>query len=498
MNRKAAKAIGLLSFCLATSCATQHETANEERKPNIIYILADDLGYGDLSCYGQQKFKTPNIDRLAAEGMLFTQHYAGTSVCAPSRSSLMTGLHTGHTYVRDNRGMHGGQFPLPDSALTLPELLKKAGYVTGVFGKWGLGYPGSEGDPVNQGVDQFFGYISQTLAHNYYPWDLWHNKEKVIIRENEGEKQGVYAPILIQEKALQFMEDNKDTTFFLFVPTVIPHAELVAPEEYIAKFLKKSPPERANEIYSNFGPETPFKGVDHMGEPRFKTGGYGSQNYPHAVFAAMVTVLDHQVGEIMDKVKALGLEDNTIIIFSSDNGPHHEGGADPDFFNSNGPFRGYKRDVTEGGLRVPMIARWTGKIKSGSKSDHISAFWDVMPTLADLAGIEAPSGLDGISFLPALLNKEQPQHDYVYWEFHSEGKKQAVRMGNWKALRTGLADNPDAPVELYDLSKDVGEEHNVAAEHTDIAKKMLDIMREAHTEDANWPFFTKKENNVEN
>lgn len=490
MKRTTTKLTILLSVCLATSCAIQHaETANNERQPNIIYILADDLGYGDLSCYGQQRFNTPNIDRLAAEGILFTQHYAGTSVCAPSRSSLMTGLHTGHTFVRDNRGMHEGQFPLPDSAFTLPELLKGAGYVTGVFGKWGLGFPGSEGDPVNQGVDEFFGYISQTLAHNYYPWDLWHNKGKIIIKENEGEKQGIYAPRLIQEKALAFMEENKDTTFFLFVPSVIPHAELIAPKEYTAKFLKKSPPEQPNEFYSKLAPEKPYQGVDHIDEPRFKTGGYGSQNYPHAVFAAMVTVLDDQVGEIMDKVKALGLEDNTIIIFSSDNGPHHEGGGDPDFFNSNGPFRGYKRDVTEGGLRVPMIARWPGKIKGGSRTDHISAFWDVMPTLADLVGTEKPAGLDGISFLPTLLGEAQSQHEYLYWEFHSQGKKQAVRMGNWKALRTGLADDPDAPVELYDLSKDVGEEHNVAAEHPDIAKKMLKIMQDAHTEDANWPFF---------
>lgn len=487
--------IALTSWgCSSNSGKEVQKTESESRKPNIIYILADDLGYGDLSCYGQQKFETPNIDRLAAEGMLFSQHYAGTTVCAPSRSALMTGLHTGHTYVRGNRSVNEGQYPLPDSALILPELLKQAGYVTGAFGKWGLGYPGSEGDPLRQGIDEFFGFNSQTLAHNYYPWELWHNKERVILKENEGEKRGIYAPELIHEKALAFIEQNKDTAFFLFVPSILPHAELLAPEAYMAQFGEKSSPEPPYEFISKFAPETPYEGTDDMNEPRFKTGDYGSQAYPHAAFAAMVTVLDDQVGEIMDKVKELGLAEHTLIIFTSDNGPHLEGGADPDFFNSNGPFRGYKRDLYEGGIRVPMIASWPGKIRAGSETDHISAFWDVLPTLSTIAEIEIPQDTDGISFLPLLLDKgEQQEHDYLYWEFHEQGKKQAVRMGKWKAVKTEIADNPDGPIELYDLAVDAGEEQNLADQHPEVVQEMERIMQEAHQEDPAWPFFTQAE-----
>jgi arylsulfatase A len=457
------------------------------KKPNIIYILADDLGYGDLSCYGQQKFSTPHIDRLAAEGKLFTQHYAGSTVCAPSRSALMTGLHTGHTYVRGNRGLNGGQYPLPDSVVTLAELLKEAGYVTGAFGKWGLGYPGSEGDPVNQGFDEFFGYNSQTIAHNYYPWDLYHNTEKITLAENEGENQGLYAPHLIQEKTLAFLEQHQDTTFFLYVPSIVPHAEMVAPKEYMAQFGEY---DASGAFKSAFAPEKPFKGVDRINDDRFKVGGYGSQAHPRAAFAAMVTLLDDQVGEIMAKVKELGLEENTIIIFTSDNGPHREGGADPDFFNSNGPFKGYKRDLYEGGIRVPMIAKWPGQIRAGSTSDHISAFWDVLPTACELAGVAVPAGMDGISFLPALQGKEeQRQHEYLYWEFHEQGKKQAVRKGDWKAVRTGLAKNPNAPVELYNLAEDQGEERNVADQHPERVREMEAIMQKEHVADPAWPFF---------
>lgn len=495
MSRTTTTLLSLLCICFACSRAKEPTTEAMRfngKKPNIIYILADDLGYGDLSCYGQQKFKTPNIDRLAAEGKLFTQHYAGTTVCAPSRSALMTGLHTGHTYVRGNRGINGGQYPLPDSAVTLAELLKEVGYVTGAFGKWGLGYPGSEGDPVKQGFDEFFGYNSQTIAHNYYPWDLYHNTEKIVLPENEGEKRGVYAPQLIQEKTLAFLEQHQDTTFFLYVPSIVPHAELVAPEEYMDLFNENYSSEQPSDFKSVFAPEKPYRGVDRMGEDRFKVGGYGSQDNPRAAFAAMVTLLDDQVGEIMAKVKELGLEENTLIIFTSDNGPHKEAGADPDFFNSNGPFKGYKRDLYEGGIRVPMIAKWPGQIEAGSTSDHISAFWDVMPTACELAGIEVPTALDGISFLPALQGKkEQRQHAYLYWEFHEQGKKQAVRKGDWKAIRTGLAKNPEAPVELYNLAEDPGEERNVAGQHPELVREMQEIMQKEHREDPVWPFFSQ-------
>ncbi|GEO06458.1 arylsulfatase [Adhaeribacter aerolatus] len=491
MTKVASKLIGLLFFLFACSPAKQqNETATKEQKPNIIYILADDLGYGDLSCYGQQKFSTPNIDRLAAEGMLFRQHYAGTAVCAPSRSALMTGQHTGHTFVRGNKGINDGQYPLPDSAYTLPELLKQAGYVTGAFGKWGLGFPGSVGEPLKQGFDEFFGYNSQTIAHNYYPWDLWHNREKITLPENAGVKQGTYAPALIQEKTLAFIEQHKDTSFFLYVPSIIPHAELIAPSAYMDQFLEKAAP--GQPAKSKFAPETAYQGVDDLNAPRFKVGGYGSQPYPRAAFAAMMKVLDDQVGQIMEKVKTLGLEKNTIIIFTSDNGPHQEGGADPDFFNSNGPLRGYKRDLYEGGIRVPMIACWPGKIQANSTSDHISAFWDVMPTLAEVVNIKKPENTDGISFLPTLLGQAgQQQHNYLYWEFHEQGKKQAVRLGDWKGIRLGLAKNPVSPLELYNLKEDIGEERNVADQHPEVVKEMQQIMQQSHSEDPNWPFLVQ-------
>ncbi|MCC5939306.1 MAG: arylsulfatase [Lunatimonas sp.] len=462
--------------------------STQESKPtNIIYILADDLGYGDVGVYGQEKFATPNIDRLAREGMLFTQHYAGTTVCAPSRSAMMTGLHTGHTQVRGNRGMNGGQFPLPPDAMTIPKLLKKAGYVTGAFGKWGLGYPGSTGDPLKQGFDTFFGYNSQTIAHNYYPWELNHDDRIVELPENAGIAQGLYAPNLIHEKTLDFIRTHKDTAFFLYVPSVIPHAELFAPEEYMMRFLEKDTPESALGYKSQFEPEKPFKGVDELDDPRFKVGGYGSQPQPRAAFAAMVTLLDDQVGEIMELLEALGIAENTLIIFTSDNGPHVEGGADPDFFNSNGPFQGYKRDLYEGGIRVPMLARWPAVVAAGSRSDHASAFWDVLPTLAEIAGVETSGPIDGLSFLPALQGKEQAAHEYLYWEFHEQGGKQAIRRENWKAIRLD-AKSGNTPVMLFDLEKDPGETENLAEKYPEIVQELSLRMDRARVEDPEWPF----------
>ena len=376
-----------------------------QQKPNIVYILADDLGYGDLSCYGQKRFQTPNIDKLASQGMLFTQHYAGCTVCAPSRSSLMTGLTSGHTPIRGNKSVTPeGQYPIAAETFTMAEMLKETGYVTGAFGKWGLGSSGSEGDPNNQGFDEFYGYNCQSLAHNYYPGHLWDNQMKVILEGNSGDKFGEYAPEMIQQRALQFIEKNKDKPFFLFYPNTIPHAELLLPEENLKEFRGK------------FLPEKVFKGAE-PGSQNFRNGPYGTQSESHAAFAAMVTLLDQQVGEVVAKLKELGLEKNTIIIFTSDNGPHLEGGADPDYFDSNGPLKGYKRDLYEGGIRVPMIACWPDKIAAGSKSDHVSAFWDVMPTVAELAGVKSPQKIDGISFLPTLLGKSgQKVHKSMYWE----------------------------------------------------------------------------------
>ncbi len=445
-------------------------------KPNIIYILADDLGYGDLSCYGQKHFQTPNIDKLAAEGMLFTQHYAGSTVCAPSRSSLMTGQHTGHTPVRGNKHWGDeGQWPMPDSTFTLAEMLKQNGYVTGAFGKWGLGSPGSNGDPNMQGFDEFYGYNCQTLAHNYYPSHLWYNQKKQMLEENTGDKLSTYAPELIHRKALQFIAKNKDNPFFMYYPTTIPHAELLLPEKYIEKFR------------GEYLPEKSYKGTK-PGDERFRIGGYGTQPESHAAFAAMVTLLDEQVGEIMTKLKELGLDHNTIVLFSSDNGPHLEGGADPDYFDSNGPLKGYKRDLYEGGIREPMIVRWPGKIEAGTTTRHLSAFWDVMPTIADITGAKVPQNIDGISFLPTLLGKAgQIEHEYLYWEFHEMGGRLAVRKGDWKAVKVSVAAG-DEPTQLYNLKDDIGERIDLAAKYPEIVKEMDEIMKNARTESEVFPF----------
>lgn len=466
----------LFSLFLFLSCNNQPKkpvtlSGVEGSKPNIIYILADDLGYGDLSCYGQTRFETPNLDKMAAGGMLFTQHYSGTTVCAPSRSSLMTGQHTGHTFIRGNKEWKPeGQWPLEAKAVTIAEMLKEAGYITGAFGKWGLGFVGTEGDPNLQGFDEFYGYNCQRMAHNYYPGHLWDNQQKIVLEENTGDKFEVYAPQLIHERALQFIEKNKDKPFFLFYPNVIPHAELLLPEENMAEFRGR------------FLPEKEFKGAE-PGDPGFREGPYGTQPEGHAAFAAMVTLLDKQVGEVLTKLKELGLEKNTLVIFTSDNGPHMEGGADPDYFDSNGPLKGYKRDLYEGGIRVPMIAFWEGKIVPGSESNHIFAFWDVMPTAADLADVETHENTDGISFLPTLIGKEdQKQHEFLYWEFHEKGGRKALRKGDWKLLQYDVF-NPEITVtELYNLSSDIGEENNVAAENPELVSELVELMNSARTE----------------
>jgi arylsulfatase A-like enzyme len=468
--------IQLLFIFAVVACNNPKRVENAKpQKPNIVYILADDLGYGDLSSYGQTNFSTPNIDKLAESGMKFTQHYSGTTVCAPSRSALMTGKHTGHTFIRGNKEVQPeGQHPLEAGAITLAEVLQEAGYVTGAFGKWGLGFPGSEGDPNNQGFDEFFGYNCQRMGHNYYPYHLWHNQEKIMLPGNEGKKTEEYGPEVIQKQALKFLEENKDKPFFMYYPSIIPHAELFAPEEYMAKYRGK------------FLPELDYKGVDDG--PDYKIGGYGSQPESHAAFAAMVDYLDMQVGEIVAKLKELGVYENTLIIFTSDNGPHQEGGADPDYFNSNGPLKGYKRDLYEGGIRVPMIAVWDGKIAAGTKSDHISAFWDVMPTVTEMAGISTPENIDGISFLPTLLGKAQPQHEYLYWEFHERGGRKALRKGDWKLVQYDVFNPEKTTTELYNLAADIGEEKNVATENPEVVKELLTLINSARIESEDFPF----------
>ena len=449
-----------------------HIYGQKGEKPNVIFILADDLGYGDLSCYGQSNFQTPNIDKLAKQGVKFTQHYSGSTVCAPSRSTLMTGQHTGHTPTRGNKKGEGeiGDWPLPEGSNSLAKIFKNAGYATGIFGKWGLGFPNSTGNPIAQGFDVFFGYNCQRNAHHYYPWFLHSNNDKVVLAENADTKTGIYAPNLIHEKALNFIEENKEQPFFLYYPSIIPHAEMFAPEEYMEKFRGQFLPEKS---YEGVGPDKKWG---------YRKGAYGPQPEAHAAFAAMVTLLDDQVGQIVKKLEEINIADNTIIVFTSDNGAHVEGGADPEYFNSTAGFRGHKRDLYEGGIRAPMIIKWPNEIIAGSETDHISAFWDFMPTFADIIGQDTPDNIDGISMLPTLTQRgRQKEHKYLYWEFYEKGGRQAVRMGEWKGVKYDLM-NPESQLELYNLQNDPFETTNVADKHPAIVKKIEGIIKGAHVE----------------
>lgn len=414
--------------------------AESKSKPNIIYIMADDLGYGDLSCYGQKKFKTPNIDRLASEGMKFTDHYSGSTVCAPSRCVLMTGLHTGHCQIKGNKEVSPeGQAPMRADTVTIPRLLKKAGYVSGMFGKWGLGAPGSVSDPMEH-FDEFYGYNCQRQAHNFYPTHLWHNRKKVPLGRKE------YSHDLIMKAALDFIRTNKDKPFFCYLPVTIPHAAMQAPKELHDKYRK---------LYPQFEKK--------IG----KYGGAKTQN-PVAAFPAMVEHMDNGVGQLLDLLKELKIDDNTLVLFTSDNGAHLEGGHDPKFWDSNGPFRGHKRSLHDGGIRAPFLARWPGKVKAGTESGLISAFWDMLPTFCEMAGVGVPENSDGISMLPELLGKEQKKHEYLYWWFK---KKIAIRKGKWKALGQGGNINM-----LYDLSEDIGEKKNVAKANPEVVAEMKKIV----------------------
>lgn len=473
--------LGISSF-IFFSCGQTIEESVVVEKTNIIFILADDLGYGDLGFLGQEYIETPAIDLLAANGMFFTNFYSGATVCAPSRSAFMTGLHTGHTPIRGNTEVQPeGQRPMPDSVMTVSKLMQKAGYVTGAFGKWGLGFPGSEGDPVNQGFDQFFGYNCQRYAHRYYPDYLWDNLQKVDLTGNDWITKGDFAPDVIQERILEFIEKNQDNPFFLFMPIVMPHAELAVPDdEILAKYKTKFPNETAYVAKS--------KGADYG--PEMAIPGYQSQPYPHATFAAMVERIDRYVAEVVEKLDELGLSENTIIIFASDNGAHREGGADPEFFDSNGIFRGHKRDLYEGGIRTPMIAYWPGKIKAGSESDQTFAFWDLLSTFSELAGIKPEKETDGISFLPTLLgNAKQKTHDYLYWEFHEQGGKQAIRQGNWKAVKLQVFGAEEPILELYDLSKDPSETTNLAVQNPDKIQELAQLMDQARTSNSQFPLY---------
>ena len=453
---------------LYSSCAQPPGPVSANaHKPSIIFILADDLGYGDLGCYGQTRIKTPNLDQLAADGIRFTNFYAGSTVCAPSRCTLMTGLHTGHALIRGNATL-----ALRPQDLTVAEVLKQAGYHTGLIGKWGLGNPNSTGVPQKKGFDEFVGYLDQVHAHDYYTDYLWRYDPpgntkpgydgRMEFPENRGGQKGLYMDDLFTQAALNFVSLNKPEPFnnfrpfFLYLAYTIPHAN--------------------NEEGQRTG--------NGMQVP--SAAPYSDEPWPQPEKnkAAMITRMDADIGRLMDKLKALKIDDNTVVFFSSDNGPHKEGGVDPKFFQSSGPFRGIKRDLYEGGIRVPLIVRWPTKIKRGLVSDRISAFWDFLPTAAEIAQVKVPEQLDGLSLLPALLGQPNTnQHDALYWEFHERGFQQAVRMGDWKAVRLQVG----KPLELYNLQTDPAEKENVAEKNPAVVAKIEAYLKGARTESEQWP-----------
>src|ERR1019366_2913924 len=443
--------------------------AGEPKKPNIIYILADDLGYGELGCYGQKKIKTPNLDKMAAQGLRFTQHYAGNAVCAPSRCVLMTGKHSGHAQIRNNTETKpDGQQPIAADTVTIARLLKSIGYVTGMIGKWGLGMHDSTGDPQKQGFDHFFGYYCQRHAHNHYPTFLWRDAEKVPLEGNPGGATGKqHSHDLFEKEALAFIRKNKNKPFFLYLPFTIPHVALQVPEDSLAEYKGK------------------------WDDPPYKGGkGYQPHDHPRAAYAAMVTRMDRTVGRILDLLRELGLEEDTIVIFSSDNGPVGDrvGGSDFIFFASARVLRGFKGNLFEGGVRVPMIVRWPRRVQRGRTTDLISGFQDVMPTLCEITGAKAPTDIDGISMLPTILGKgEQRKHAFLYWEFSGYGGQQAVRLGDWKAIRQDLHKG-NTKLQLFDLAKDISETTDVSAQHPEVVERMLRIMREQHSPSKLYPF----------
>jgi arylsulfatase A-like enzyme len=432
-------------------------------RPNIVIIQADDLGYGDLSAYGQSRFRTPNLDRLASEGTRFTQYYAGSTVCAPSRNSLMTGLHTGHTLIRGN-----AKLPLRPQDLTIAMQLRGAGYRTAMIGKWGLGNQDTTGEPNKKGFDYSFGVLDQEHAHRQYTDHLYQNGRPVKTDVNND-----YSNDLFTAESLTFMQAADPRPFFLYLNYTVPHAELRVPDDSMQPFVGKFP-------------EKPFvnaKADAQLTGPESPSLGYRSQPAPHAAYAAMITRMDGDIGRLMDLLHARGLDRRTLVMFISDNGPHVEGGGDPEFFKSSGGLRGVKRDLYEGGIRVPMIARWPGTIPAGRVSDHPSAHWDIFPTLAEVAGARVPTGLDGVSILRTLRGQRQPPHDFLYWEFHERGFQQAVRMGAWKAIRLAK----DRALELYNLETDPFEQHDVAGRQPAVVAKIETYLKTARTESADWP-----------
>ena len=479
--------ISPLLRALLLACVVSSACAATSQRPNINFLFADDLGYGDIGPFGQTKIRTPTLDKLATEGMKLTQHYAGNNVCAPSRCVLMSGKHPGHAYIRTNRGGIGiaggpeeGQEPVPAGELKLPITLKKLGYTIGGFGKWGLGAVGSSGDPQKHGFDRFYGFNDQAHAHNHYTTYLWDNDRKVTLNNPEFNVHDPallkpeatvpeaynkfvgrdYAPDLIAAKARDFLRENKDKPFFLYYPTTVPHLAYQVPEDSLAEYLGKFP------------------------EPSQATGNYAWHRAPRAAYAAMITRMDREMGKLLAMVDEFGLRENTIVIFTSDNGGT---GPGVEFFNSNGGLRGKKGGYYEGGFREPCIVRWPGKIKPGSTNERVTGFEDWMPTLLELIGAasDTPKGIDGISFAPTLMGKTQPERPFLYRESPAGGGQQAVRVGNWKGIRPNVSSGPT--MELYDLAKDRNEEHDVAAQHPDIVAKLAQIMDEQHVKSEVFP-----------
>ncbi len=476
--------VGLAHACIVCRAETQ-----EKRPPNVVLIVADDLGYREIGSFGQELIKTPHLDRLAQQGMRLTQHYSGNAVCALSRCVLMTGKHPGHAFVRNNSEMKPeGQKPIPDSEVTLAEVLKTQGYATGAFGKWGLGGPGSEGEPLAQGVDRFFGYNCQRHAHSYYPSYLWSDDKRIALKNDPPvpghanlaknadpadpksykQFQGQdYAPDRINEAALAFIKANKDRPFFLFYPTIIPHVALHVPDEELKPYLALG-----------------------WKDPPFTGGGYTPHFTPRAAYAAMITRLDRNIGNVLDLLDELDLADNTVVIFSSDNGTTHlKKEVDYDFFHSVGELRGLKGSLYEGGIRVPTIVRYPGKVKAGTTSDRVSGFEDWIPTVLELIGKQdaAPKDIDGISLAPTLLGEKQTARPFLYREFSGYGGQQMVRAGDWKAIRTNLARGKKINTQLYNLAEDAGEQNNVASEHPELVAKLEAIMAKQHTPSKQFP-----------
>ncbi|UCS92791.1 arylsulfatase [Echinicola marina] len=500
-----------------SSCQkTKKKEAGHMKRPNIIYIYADDLGFGEIGPNGQDKIKTPNLDKMAQEGMLFNQHYTASPVCAPARCALLTGMHTGHSYIRGNKPVlpasftdevENGQQPIPDSLVTIGEMLQNAGYKTAGIGKWGLGMTGNEGHPNKQGFDYFYGFLDQRQAHNFYPTHLWENDQWDSLnnpyifvhtpssRGSKGNQVALenfkkndlkfgdegffdayigeeYAVDKMTEKAEHFIRQNKDEEFFLYLPYTIPHVSLQVPNEALKPYLGK------------------FEEEPYLGQQ-----GYAPHEFPKSAYAAMISYLDQEVGKIFTLLGELGLDENTIVIFSSDNGPTFNGGVDAGYFESTAGLRGLKMDVYEGGIRMPMIAWWPGKIKAGSTTDHISAQYDVMATLGELTGANVPVYSDGISFLPTLLGNDSAQlsHEFLYFEYPEKRGQLAIRMGKWKGVKTDLAKNPENPWQLFDLEADRNEENDVAVAHPEILKQLDEIVANEHASPAfaNWKFVDK-------